>query len=80
MATQGQENYYVNTGLTPLPIPHITGMKLQEDISLNDFVFNRVDEFGVVWVITNTSNIIYLTAVVSGASTFNTKVSVRIIS
>jgi hypothetical protein len=28
-------------------------MKLQEDISLNGFVFNRVDEFGVVWVITN---------------------------
>jgi hypothetical protein len=28
-------------------------MKLQEDISLNDFVFNRIDEFGVVWVITN---------------------------
>jgi hypothetical protein len=28
-------------------------MKLQEDISLNDFVFNRIDESGVVWVITN---------------------------
>jgi hypothetical protein len=28
-------------------------MKLQEDISLNGFVFNRIDEFGVVWVITN---------------------------
>lgn len=53
MTTQGRENYYVNTGLTPLPVPHLTGMKLQEDISLNDFVFNRVDEFGVVWVITN---------------------------
>lgn len=49
---QGQENYYANTGLTPLPQPHLTGMKLQEDISLNDFVFNRIDEFGVVWVIT----------------------------
>jgi len=53
MTTQREENYYVNTGLTPLPVPHLTGMKLQEDISLNDFVFNRVDEFGVVWVITN---------------------------
>jgi hypothetical protein len=53
MATQPRENYYVNKGLTPLPIPHLTGMKLQEDISLNDFVFNRIDEFGVVWVITN---------------------------
>lgn len=53
MPTQREENYYVNTGLTPLPVPHLTGMKLQEDISLNDFVFNRIDEFGVVWVITN---------------------------
>jgi hypothetical protein len=53
MTTQREENYYVNTGLTPLPVPHLTGMKLQEDISLNDFVFNRIDEFGVVWVITN---------------------------
>lgn len=50
---QGQENYYANTGLTPLKQPHLTGMKLQEDISLNDFVFNRIDEFGVVWVCTN---------------------------
>lgn len=50
---QGQENFYVDQSLTPLPIPHLTGMKLQEDISLNDFVFNRVDEYGVVWVITN---------------------------
>ncbi len=50
---QSQENYYANLGLTPLPQPHLTGMKLQEDISLNDFVFNRIDEFGVVWVITN---------------------------
>lgn len=51
--TQREENYYVNTGLTPLPIPHLTGMKLLEDISLNDYVFNRIDEFGVVWVITD---------------------------
>lgn len=50
--SQGQENYYANLGLTPLPQPHLTGMKLQEDISLNDFVFNRIDEYGVVWVIT----------------------------
>ena len=38
-----------------------------------------------VWAVTNSSNIIYLKAVVSGSgggavSTFNTKVSVRIIS
>ena len=51
--TQGEENFYVDRALTPLPQPHLTGMKLQEDISLNDFVFNRVDENGVVWVITD---------------------------
>lgn len=51
--TQGEENYYVNTSLTPLPVPHLTGMKLQEDISLNGFIFNRIDEYGVVWVITD---------------------------
>lgn len=51
--TQGYKNKQVNKSLTQLPIPHITGMKLQEDISLNDFVFNSIDEFGVVWVITD---------------------------
>lgn len=50
---QGQENYYANTGLTPLPTPHLTGMKLQEDVSINDFVLNRIDEYGVVWVCTD---------------------------
>ena len=53
--TQGYENKQVNKSLTPLPIPHITGMKLQEDISLNGFVFNKIDEYGVVWVITDIS-------------------------
>lgn len=53
--TQGYENKQVNKSLTPLPIPHITGMKLQEDISLNNFVFNKIDEYGVVWVITDIS-------------------------
>ena len=51
--TQGEENFYVDRALTPLPQPHLTGMKLQEDISLNGFVFNRIDANGVVWVITN---------------------------
>ena len=44
---------YVNLSLTPLPEPHLTGMKLQADISLNNFVFNTIDEYGVVWVITD---------------------------
>jgi hypothetical protein len=53
--TQGYKNNQVDASLTPLPIPHITGMKLQEDISLNGFVFNKIDEYGVVWVITDIS-------------------------
>jgi hypothetical protein len=52
---QAQENFYVDRGLTPLPQPHLTGMKLKADIVLGDFVFNTIDEFGVTWVITDIS-------------------------
>lgn len=48
---QAQENALVDRGLIPLPYPHLTGMKLERDIVLNDFVFNSIDENGVVWVI-----------------------------
>jgi hypothetical protein len=51
--TQAAENKSVDLALTPLPQPHLTGMKLQADISLNDFTFNTVDEYGVVWVVTD---------------------------
>ena len=47
---QGQENKKVNIALTPMPIPHITGMQLNADIMLNDIVFNTIDENDVVWV------------------------------
>ena len=47
---QDEENKKVNIGLTPLPIPHITGMQLNADIMLNDIVFNTIDENNVVWV------------------------------
>lgn len=50
---QAQKNRIANQALTPLPFPHLTGMKLQEDIILNDFVFNTVDDYGVLWVITD---------------------------
>ena len=50
---QGQENFYVDRGLTPLPQPHLTGMKLKADIVLWDFAFNTIDEFGVTGVITD---------------------------
>lgn len=47
---QGQENKKVNIALSPMPIPHITGMQLKADIMLNDIVFNTIDENDVVWV------------------------------
>jgi hypothetical protein len=50
---QAQENNFVDRGLTPLPQPHLTGMKLKADIVLGDFVFNTIDEYGVTWVITD---------------------------
>ena len=53
MTTQGQKNYIANKSLAPLPQPHLTGLKLQEDISLNGFVFNKIDAYGVLWVITD---------------------------
>jgi hypothetical protein len=50
---QGQENTAVNKSLTPLEAPFITGMKLQQDVVINDLVLNTIDENGVVWVCTN---------------------------
>jgi hypothetical protein len=51
--TQAQETNIVNTALTALPPPVFTGLKLNQDIILNDFTFNTVDDYGVLWVITN---------------------------
>lgn len=48
---QAEENKLVNTALTALPTPYISGLKLNQDIVLNDLVFNTIDENGVVWVI-----------------------------
>ena len=53
MANQAQENNFVDRGLTPLPQPHLTGMKLEANIVLGEFIFNTIDEYGVTWVITN---------------------------
>lgn len=50
---QKEENNYLNRSLTALPRPHITGMKLQGDIALGEFLFNTIDEYGVTWVITD---------------------------
>jgi hypothetical protein len=50
---QREENNTVNRGLIPLPQPHLTGMKLQGDIALGEFLFNTIDQYGVVWVVTD---------------------------
>jgi hypothetical protein len=51
--SQSQENKKVNIALSPLPIPNITGMKLDADIMLNDLVLNTIDEDNNVWVCTD---------------------------
>jgi len=50
---QGRENAIVNKALTNLEQPKFTNLKLQRDIILNNFIFNTIDSFGVVWVITD---------------------------
>jgi DNA/RNA endonuclease YhcR with UshA esterase domain len=50
---QSQENNAVDRSLIPLQQPHLTGMKLQGDIALGEFLFNTIDQYGVVWVITD---------------------------
>ncbi len=51
--SQAYENKYVNKGLTPLPYPKITGMKLQADVAIGNLILNTIDENGVVWVCTD---------------------------
>ena len=50
---QARENATVNVSLTPVEQPKFTNLKLQRDIILNDFVFNTIDDYGVVWVVTD---------------------------
>ena len=50
---QREENNAVDRSLIPLQQPHLTGMKLQGDIALGEFLFNTIDEYGVVWVVTD---------------------------
>jgi hypothetical protein len=50
---QSRENHFVNRGLTPLQTNEITKLKLQANIILGDFIFNTIDELGIVWVITD---------------------------
>ena len=50
---QAAENAAVNVSLTPLEQPKFTNLKLQRDIILNNFIFNTIDDSGIVWVITD---------------------------
>lgn len=50
---QATENKFVNKGLSPLPYPKITGLKLDAGVSIGSLVLNTIDEDGVVWVCTD---------------------------
>lgn len=49
----GRELTTVNRALTPVSQPQFFGLCLNEDIALGDLVFNRIDEDGVLWVVTD---------------------------
>lgn len=55
-AAQAYENEKVDGGLTPMPEPFLSGLKLDADIQLGDLVLNTIDENGVVWVMTDIQN------------------------
>lgn len=50
---QANENRLVNIGLTAYPEPYLSGLKLQEDITLNNLVFNKIDANNVVWIVSD---------------------------
>jgi hypothetical protein len=51
---QSEENKLVNLGLTKMPFPHITGLKLQEDVQLGELVLNYLQSStGIVWVLSD---------------------------
>lgn len=49
---QKRESHLVDRGLTIIEPDPITKLKLDANIVLNDFVFNTIDDFDVVWVVT----------------------------
>lgn len=53
---QKRESYLVDRGLTIIQPDPIAKLKLDANIVLNDFVFNTIDDFDVVWVITDIQN------------------------
>jgi hypothetical protein len=48
---QAEENKLVNTALSKLPTPYISGLKLNQDVVFNDLTLNTIDENGVVWIV-----------------------------
>jgi hypothetical protein len=52
-ALQSKENQRVNEALTPLQIPYLSGLKLEEDVKIGNLVLNKIDNNGVVWVCTD---------------------------
>jgi hypothetical protein len=51
--SQAYETTTVNKALSAVPIPKITGMQLNADVSLGSLVLNTIDESGVIWVCTD---------------------------
>ena len=52
-AAQAEENKKVNLALTRQPRPYLSGLKLEQDISLGNLVFNKIDSNNVIWVISD---------------------------
>lgn len=50
--TQGQENFSIDRGLQDNPSPDLGRLKLEANIVLGEFIFNTIDDQGVVWVVT----------------------------
>jgi predicted RNA-binding protein len=50
-----RQEHYANRGLSFLDTRDVGKLRLQGNIILGDFVFNTVDEDGIVWVITDIS-------------------------
>lgn len=54
---QGQENKIINKALSKVPFPHLTGVELNADIKLGEFVFNTIDANNVAYIITGISGL-----------------------
>lgn len=56
VAAQAYENEKVDGGLTPMPEPFLSGLKLEADVQIGEVTLNTIDEDGVVWVMTDIKN------------------------